>query len=174
MTNYAKQTWADDDPTKPPSAARFNFMEQGIYDAHFQPAVEVWHSVHQSLANSTEAVLGFDSEIFDTDAIHDPGINSRLTCKTSGVYLVEFGIEFAVNATGQRYVYIRKNGTANVASAFRAALPTFQTSVEKVKLLNLAVNDYLELVVFQNSGGALNVESSGNSRAPYFGMVRVA
>jgi hypothetical protein len=31
---YTKQTWADGDPTKPLSANRMNYMEQGIQDAH--------------------------------------------------------------------------------------------------------------------------------------------
>ena len=37
-------------------------------------------------------------------------------------------------------------------------------------LYELAVNDYVELVVYQSSGGALNVVSSGN-HSPEFMMV---
>lgn len=31
---YTRQTWADNDPTRPLSAARLNYIEQGIVDAH--------------------------------------------------------------------------------------------------------------------------------------------
>lgn len=31
---YTKQTWQDNDTTKPLSAARLNYIEQGIFDAH--------------------------------------------------------------------------------------------------------------------------------------------
>jgi hypothetical protein len=172
---YVKVGPFNENTTPPLSAANMNLFDQGIFDAHFQPAAEVWNNANQSIANNAETTLGFNAEQFDTDVIHDTATNNdRLTCKTAGKYLVYFTLEFAANATGQRYAYIRKNGTSAMAYDINvSAGATLPTTLGHSRVLDLAVNDYVTIVVYQNSGAALNVSSAGNY-SPIFGMVRVA
>lgn len=112
------------------------------------------------VANATAAVVPFDLELYDTDGIHDPAVNSsRLTCKTSGAYEVVGGVEWASNATGRRMVGIALNGVNPPALGMdaRNAVSGDTTCHTATHQLRLAVNDYVELVVFQASTVSLNL-----------------
>lgn len=175
MSNYVKQTWADNDSNFPLSAARMAVIENGIYDAHFQPAVRVFRSANQSIATATLTALAFDQTRYDTDNVHDTVTNnSRFTCKTAGKYAITGNVSFAANATGFRRALIRLNGTTNIAAANQLSVTASLEAYLNVRCdYDLAVNDYVELVVEQTSGGALNVLVAGNF-SPEFAMVRVA
>jgi hypothetical protein len=108
MTNYVKQTWVDGDPSKPTSAARMGVIENGIFDAHFQPAARAKRTTTQAVATSTWTLVSFDGEDFDTDTIHDNVTNNdRLTCKTAG----------KVSGRGDGRVRVQRDRDAAVAGA---------------------------------------------------------
>jgi len=144
--------------------------------AHHSPPVEgarVYHSVAQSIPHNTWTVLAFDSQHYDTDNIHDPVTNnSRLTCKTAGKYVIWFFIRFLASATGVRGILIRLNGITSIGNqAYTSpASGDAQTALNISMTKDLVVNDYVEVVVFQNSGAALNVEYGWEIG---FGMQRV-
>jgi Tfp pilus assembly protein FimT len=174
MANYVKQTWIDGNPANPTSAARMGVMENGIYDAHFQPAARVFHNAAQSITSATTTAIAFNSERYDTDTIHDTVTNnSRLTCKTAGKYAITGQVEFASSATGNRQLFLRLNGATTIAYKTQAAVNGLITNMDVSTQYDLAVNDYLEVLVWQDSGGSLNVNSSGNN-SPEFMMARVA
>ena len=143
--------------------------------ADAQPCARVYKSSNQSIADVTEESLIFDgAERFDTDAIHDLATNpSRLTCKTAGKYAIWAHLSIAYNATGYRYAFIRLNGTTYIAGCSQGLVPGNPIDISLTTLYDLAVNDYVEVRVYQNSGGALNVTANGNY-SPEFGMVRVS
>jgi hypothetical protein len=68
--------------------------------------------------------------------------------------------QFVNNGTGSRALYLYVNGTAKTVTSGIAAgsLPTAMTAVF---ILDLAVADYVDVRVWQSSGGALNL--NGNS-----------
>ena len=143
--------------------------------ADAQDSVWAYNSANISIANNTETVLTFDSELFDTNGIHSTSSNtSRLTCQTAGTYLIFGMMRFPANATGLRQAVIRLNG--GTPAIGETTLPTAgagaQTSVPIITIKALTVGDYVTLSVYQNSGGALNHEFA----AAYigFGMVRVS
>lgn len=125
----------------------------------------VYGSANQSIPNATVTALSFNTERYDTDVMHDNSTNpTRMTCKTAGTYSIKATLSFATNATGWRAVYVRINGTNYVAASrslsvggVDALLITIATDYV------LAVNDYVEIMVEQNSSGALNVVTVGNS-----------
>ena len=135
-------------------------------------SVRVYNDAIQSIPDATDTALAFNQERFDTSALHDVSTNSsRLTAPNAGKYVISGNVRFAGNATGFRQVYIRLNG--GVSIAFIRHLPVAagtDTVLALSTLYELAVNDYVELVVNQSSGGALNVNSSGN-HSPEFMMV---
>lgn len=134
----------------------------------------VYRSTDQTLTTATLTPIAFDSERFDTDSIHDNSTNnSRLTCKTAGVYVISGTVRFATNATGNRRLLIRLNGTTYIAEHTQAAVSGLQTTITIATVYLLAANDYVELVALQSSGGDLAVSASGNL-SPEFSMVRVA
>ena len=132
-------------------------------------SVFVTLSANQSVANGVEAVILFDQEDFDTDTMHDNSTNkSRLTCKTAGKFLIFGEMEFQNNSTGRRSTLVRLNGTTK----WSVEPGTNQNASHRqciVGMMDLAVNDYVELVAYQNSGGSLNVGSA----VTFFGMCKV-
>lgn len=136
----------------------------------------VTHNAAQSIANATLTKLAFNTERFDTDTIHDNATNNtRLTCKTAGKYLIIGQVAFATNATGEaRIAQIKFNNVDYIGVAYRKPIGggVVETLVEISTVYDLAVNDYVELVVYQDSGGALNVNSSAKY-SPEFSMMRM-
>jgi hypothetical protein len=139
-----------------------------------KPAVRAYHNTTQSIPHNTDTALAFNSERFDTDAIHDTVTNnSRLTAKTAGKYMITGHMEMDANATGVRTMHIMLNGTTVVAMQTGPGLSGNTAQMSVSTIYELAVNDYVELRVYQTSGGALNVTSTGN-RAAEFAMARIA
>lgn len=139
----------------------------------------VYNSANISISNNSNTALTFDSERFDSDpngGIHSTGSNtSRLTCQTAGAYIVGGNVSWAANATGTRQLQIRKNGTTVIAFEVRASVGAGTNTVMHVATpgpVVLAATDYVELMAYQDSGGALNALVAGDYSCE-FGMVKV-
>lgn len=172
---YVKQTWTDGSGgATPVSAARLAVMEQGIFDAQSPPAARVYNSALQTIPTATPTAITFDSEWFDTDTIHEAVTHpDRLTAKTAGVYLIFGSVRFAANNTGQRALNIILGATFGISGDNRTAVQGDVTDVSISTAWQLSVNDFVQLQVYQDSGGNLNV-SQVNRSSPQFGMVRIA
>ena len=121
----------------------------------------LYATANQSLSNNTEAAIAFTAETFDTNSYHDTSTNnSRITIPSNkaGKYLISGFVTFDANATGNRAVWVYKNGSAsrytsngpnNGGSQARAI--SFNT------ILDLAVGDYIQIYAHQNSGSSLNI-----------------
>ena len=134
------------------------------------PAARVSHDADQTISNNTQTTLAFNTEKYDYDAIHDNTTNnSRLTCKTAGLYTITASIQFASNSSGSRAILILLNGTTIIGGDQRDASPDIATTCNVSVDYPLAVNNYVEVQVYQNRGGNLNVVSSGE-RTPLFMM----
>jgi hypothetical protein len=144
-----------------------------IYDgAPIHPCARVSNTADQSIPHATLTALAFDTERFDTDGIHDTVTNnSRLTCKTAGKYQITAQVRWQSNATGYREIRIRLNGTTQICIVRQGAHGLDMQVV--TTLYDLGVDDYVEVMVYQNSGGALNVEKVAQY-SPEFMMVKVA
>lgn len=120
----------------------------------------VRNSATQSITSAVNTALTFDTEDIDTDAFHDNVTNpSRLTVPAglAGTYHISAGWLSAPNATGTRDIMIRVNGVTVIrtgrSTVNNAANGSF---VNCETMYTLAVGDYVEAVVAQDSGGALN------------------
>ena len=134
------------------------------------PSARVYNDADIAVANNSNVTLTFNKERWDTDTIHDTSTNTgRLTCKTAGIYHIYASVAFASNATGYRYINIRLNGSTMIATLGHTEVAASNENMSISTEYSLAVNDYVELVVYQNSGGALNVIATPNS-SPEFGM----
>lgn len=131
-----------------------------LNDCFAPPRCRLTNSADISVANSSSVSLTFDTEVFDSGAMHSTSTNTgRITVPTGGggVYVVGGTVEFAANATGYRSIGIRLNG-GNTITGHRAitSSASVTTRLSTSAIYSLAAGDYLELQVFQNSGGALN------------------
>jgi predicted lipase len=87
---------------------------------------------------------------------------SRLIAVAAGTYSVVACVQFVANATGVRAVQVRKNaagsnagGTLVAQANSGLASSSAGNSAIVVRDVVLAVNDYLEVFIYQSSGGAL-------------------
>lgn len=139
----------------------------------FNKSCLAYNSVDQSTTSGVDLILSLDSEFWDTDSIHDLVTNnSRLTCKTAGRYMATVFARFYDNTVGYRFFNVLKNGTAY------QAVPMAVDSVGRVGAsfavpVDLVVNDYLQLAVGQNSGGALSIYGGSGGDGVKFGMARI-
>jgi len=133
----------------------------------------VSHSVAQAIPHATFTYLAFDTEGYDTDTIHDTVVNNdRLTCKTAGKYLVVAGLYFTANASGVRFAALFHNvfGVTARVSVGLSADNLFYVTLSSI--VALAVNEFMRVRVYQNSGAAINVPSTF-AYSPVFMMQRI-
>ena len=126
------------------------------------PHCRVYNSANISIPNNTLTALTFDSERVDTDTMHSTVTNTgRITMTTAGWYDVGASIQWPAAAAGARAVYLRVNGT-NYIAATRLDNAA-QVDMEVSTSWQFAAGDYIEVIVFQVSGGALNVIAAASS-----------
>jgi len=138
------------------------------------PAAGVYHNAAQSIGNFVTTALAFNSERFDNASLHDTATNnSRLTAPVAGLYQITGCMEWASGAGSLRAIGLRVNGTTIIAVDYSGPIGGGLATAQSISALyKLAAGDYVELVVLQDSGGALNVNASGNY-SPEFAMARV-
>ena len=127
------------------------------------PACRAYHNANQSLTHATLTALAMNSEREDTDLMHDNVTNNtRITFKTAGRYVVTAQILWASNATGERALHLRLNGAVFIGGHSQTPVNGSSTAMSVTTQYKFAANDYIELMAFQASGGALNVLASDN------------
>lgn len=146
----------------------------GAFSQHgTNPACRAYNSAAIAIASGSNVIPTFNSERFDTDTIHDTSVStSRLTCKTAGKYFIQFQGGLAANATGRRQYALKLNGVTYIA--LKEFVPSSAAEQNQMisTVYDLAVNDYVEIEIFQTSGSSLNL-GAGSAYGPEFMMVRV-
>lgn len=133
----------------------------------------VGNGINLSIPHNTWTTLTFNTQTYDTDTIHSTTVNpSRLTCKTAGKYLIIAHCVFDSNATGTRKILILHSSGPNIDYYLVDAQSTDRTGLLVSTLYPMAVNEYVEIEVYQNSGGALNILQLSRY-SPDFMMQRV-
>lgn len=122
-------------------------------------------STNQSIPHNTATALAWNSESEDTHNAHDNLTNpSRYTAPVAGLYLVTATVTWNGNSTGTRQIGVRVNGTTTYSGeriGVDGASITFVQSISR--MVRLAVGGYVEAVVVQTSGGALDVDRTFES-----------
>lgn len=118
----------------------------------------------QAISNLTETAITLPTETVDSDAFHSTSSNtSRLTIPTGGggVYIVGGAGDWVENATGARRLFLRKNGSnlSPDAEDARRAVSGWDTTQSIVTMEQVSAADYLEVWVWQDSGGSLNIRN---------------
>ncbi len=135
----------------------------------------VLNSANITLTTGVLKLLTFDSERYDNDTIHSTSTNTgRLTAQTEGYYIIIGNARWAANATGQRFLDIKLNGTTFIGiQSLDTTTGGFPAVTVTTTIYFLSVGDYVELHAFQNSGGNLDVVNFSNY-SPEFMMHRMA
>ena len=135
------------------------------------PSCRVYNTANLSIPNAASSALTFNAERYDSDSMHSTVSNTnRITCVTAGLYRITANLYLASNATGFREAILRVNGVTQIARDNKMALTGTVTALNPTTEWRLAAGDYVEVLVFQNSGAALNVVA-GASETPEFSAV---
>lgn len=124
------------------------------------PAFSSYASATQVISNATFTKVVFDVERFDTN---NNFASSTFTPTVEGYYQINHALYFAGSASGSTFVSLYKNGTLY---AYLTRLLNNNSVNQLIASGCLAycngTTDYLEIYVYQNSGGSLTV---GNAEA---------
>jgi hypothetical protein len=134
--------------------------------------VAVYNSTDQSIASGSYTTATFNSEYFDTDAFHSTATNTgRLTVPASmaGEYAIVTNIYVSPTAGGDLVAKLQINGSDK--NRFVTKLNSGEAvSVAFTSLVTLAVADYVEVLVYQNTGSNQNLSTN---QYGLFGMYRI-
>jgi hypothetical protein len=145
------------------------------------PTARVYNDSNQSIGNLlTQQCLHFNSEDYDIGDVHNPNTNNGclLRAPKDGVYAISATISWAINAVGFRFaaIDIYDCNTFGFVERLASTLvnpvagnSTIQNVVTQTKLFT---DECVEVIVFQNSGDAVNV-LSGND-VTHFEMTWIA
>ena len=130
------------------------------------PAARVTDSDGQSIANSATTAVNLNAETFDTAALHDNVTNNtRLTAPVDGLYYITGSVRWENNVAGRRIAMINHSADGQIARD--AVSPnnnsTFGPEQDVDTIYRMTAGQFVELHVFQDSPGALNVVSFGAS-----------
>lgn len=132
--------------------------------ANDKPRCKANRTSVQSIADVTNVAVNLNAaDSFDVGTMHDTVTNNtRLTVPTGGGGQFTFGAQadWLANANGFREAGIRLNGTTILARVRMSAAQVSATVQNVSGTDQLAAGDFLELVVHQSSGGALDLTSS--------------
>jgi len=116
----------------------------------------LYRTVNQSIPNATMTFVEWDAEDFDDYGMHDPAIPQTITIKQAGKYLTFGQAYFAINATGRRAIRLRKNAVI-LGAVIQMAVTGDYTAMIGCSFADYAVNDTIDMIVYQNSGAALDL-----------------
>jgi hypothetical protein len=131
---------------------------------------KAYKSTNQTTSNATVTKITFDSEYFDTSAIHDTTTNNtRFTVPTgkAGKWQISITVSYDTNAVGQRQLRVVKNNTT-YNNIVMVAVNGDETHLSHTDIFDLAVGDYMEVAAYQNSTGVLDVTSGNYTTFSFF------
>lgn len=128
---------------------------------------KVHKTAEQTISHNTSTIVTFDAETFDPSNFHDNSTNnSRITVGTTGKYLVVALAQFNSSAVGIRALRFFVNGV-NTFSATVQPVNGGGTDVMGIYYINLTAGDYVEMGVFQTSGGDLGLAGGGDGNTQF-------
>jgi len=123
-------------------------------------------SANQSIANTVDTAVALGgTDLYDTDAFHNPSSNnSRITIPSGkgGKYRFETMIRFDGNSSGARSIKFYINGSEG-QTVYRAPAFAAGAVINTVSFtLTLNAADYVEIFINQTSGGNVDLDYSGS------------
>lgn len=136
--------------------------DAGIVNAGLVRA-KVVRGTNQSIPDTTLTAISWSGVEYDSPGgSWSGGSGTRLVIPYDGVYRVGLAARFAANATGLRSATLKKNAATELWTASRIGLSVVSTELAFSGDFSLAAGDYLECLLAQTSGGALNAETPFN------------
>jgi hypothetical protein len=126
------------------------------------PAAKAEKTSGQTVPTSTNTPLTFESESFDTAALHNNTTsNENLRAPISGIYQVSAGVFWDFNTTGTRQLFLFTDPEVFAATSTEASAPGPRQSTSG--LVKLDAGDVVTAVVFQESNGSRTASAVGET-----------
>lgn len=120
---------------------------------------------NQSITTSTVTdVTNFNTVVYDNTGSWST-TNDEFTVPVSGIYDIGFQGAWGSSATGNRYIYYRVNGGTVVNMNAAIGTASNATILNARALAQLVKGDKVKFAVWQSSGGNLNLDTSGETKA---------
>jgi hypothetical protein len=121
------------------------------------PGASVSSTASETIPNTTQQVLTFNTENRDEGGLYSAGAPDRLTAPIAGKYLIIATVTWEAGTVGHRQLQLNVNGSVMIL-AWTLGAPSADSTygltqtVEKVYQLN--AGDYVQAKAWQNSGGS--------------------
>ena len=127
----------------------------------------------QTISNaSTTAIVWDDINDFDDSGITLDGATDTFTVNADGLYQIDYNVTFESNSTGFRFCKIVAGGR-QVAKSMVGANAGNRTILTGSILMDLNDTQTIELQVFQNSGGNLDIGNGSGEASTYISIVKI-
>jgi hypothetical protein len=125
------------------------------------PMCRAYTNIAVTVNNGVSTAIDFNAERFDPYSMHSTVSNPQQIFASSGagVYLVNAVVIWEASATGNRGVGLKVNGTTDIANQTNPA-PTTAGYMTVTTAWKFALDDYVELMCYQDSGGSLDVTTA--------------
>ncbi|KKN57465.1 hypothetical protein LCGC14_0561770 [marine sediment metagenome] len=132
------------------------------------------HTGAQSIPNDTNTDIDFAQELFDRGGYHTgAGGDIVIPLGLEGYYRILISVRWEANATGQRIILLRRSGTTLASATQVPPVSVPPVAIDLTQHLEItlyvAAADSLSVSVYQNSGGALDIEHEDTPYTPLFG-----
>jgi len=150
------------------TTTHMSFDENGVIGLPLQPAFSAFRTtVGNTIASGATSKVQFNGEHFDIGGHYDNATNYRFTAPVAGKYLFNTHIGlygFGSTNGGRINCYFYKNGSlwADLQRVVVGASTAFnsvhaEATIGGSIILDLAVSDYIEIFVYNNTGATITV-----------------
>lgn len=138
-------------------ASRGGVIQGDVYRALHMPRAQVTLAAVASIANVAPSAITFDTPIYNEDSMWAVSAGSLLTARTPGLYWVSANFAWAPSAGGTlRWTYLLKNGVGpHLGDDARGPAGANIVWCNSADYISLNAGDYVQLVAYQDTGGAL-------------------
>lgn len=133
------------------------------------PHCEVYNSSNFTITSATDTTLTFDSEDSDTNNMHSGSTPSRIYLPSDGLYFFHWQIDWVVSTTGVVSIKLELNadGAKDFNSWYRQESGT-EVAMGQGAIRQCSADDYVEMIVYQNSGSSKTVYANHNTMLRVF------
>ena len=155
-TSWDVEQTADEDKVhgKVKGVEAFLLDDAGVLTLAKQSRAAAHLAVSQNILTNTWTKILLDTEDYDTQNEFDEVTNHRFTAKKAGYYFVVGQARYVTVNLPQTACYadVRKNGGESITMTFEYSGNGVEMGAICIHIFQIAVNDYLELWTWQNSG----------------------
>jgi len=130
----------------------------------------VYHNASRSIAHNVPTTLNFNSEIHDTDGIHDTtsGVRHKFTAKHAGYYIAGASVRWDGSTASRRMALIACLYDGSNKNLARNDLHTDQNAVAGMSVTTGMFyldgsNDYVYFNVYQDSGDYMDIRAASTT-----------